>query len=271
MMKVGIPDYRLPPSILEADIKEVENAGATIKLNERVESVDGFLEEGYNAVFAGVGAHQAIALGVPGDNEPRVLGGVDFLREVNLGMPVKLGKRVAVIGGGNTAIDCARTAVRMGASEVSIIYRRTRTEMPAAPEEVEEAIEEGVKLVFLAAPTRVLDTDGKLVLECVRMQLGAEDSSGRRRPEPIKGSEYQEELDNIISAVSQSPVVPKTFGLEINKWKCIQVDPDTMATAKKGVFAGGDDVLGPATVIECIAQGRTAASSIDKYLGGDGI
>jgi formate dehydrogenase beta subunit len=270
MMKVGIPDYRLPPRILEADIKEVENAGAVIKLGARIESVDKLIEEGFNAVFVGVGAHKAIALGVPGDTDARVLGGVDFLREVNLGQPVKLGKRVAVIGGGNTAIDCARTAVRLGASEVSIIYRRTRVEMPAAPEEVEEAVEEGVRLVFLAGPSKVLNNDGKLVLECIRMKLGAEDASGRRRPEPIKGSEYQTELDNIISTVSQSPIIPKTFELATDKGSRLLVDAETLATAKAGVYAGGDDVLGPATVIECIAQGRTAASSIDKYLGGNG-
>ena len=268
MMKVGIPDYRLPPRVLEADIKEIENAGVVIKLGAHIDSPDKLLDEGFNAVFVGVGAHQAIALGVPGETEPRVLGGVDFLREVNLRQPAKLGKRVAIIGGGNTAIDCSRTAIRMGASDVSLIYRRTRDEMPAAPEEVEEAIEEGVKLVFLAAPSRVLVQEGNLMLECIRMKLGAEDASGRRKPEPIKGSEYQIELDNIISAVSQSPLVPKSFGLATDKGGRLLVDADTLAAARPGIFAGGDAVLGPATVIECIAQGRQAAISINKYLGG---
>ena len=270
MLKVGIPDYRLPPRILEADIKEIENAGAVIKLGARVDFPHKLLDEGFNSVFVGVGAHQAIVLGVPGDTDPRVLGGVDFLREVNLGQPVKLGKRVAIIGGGNTAIDCARTAVRMGAGEVSLIYRRTRAEMPAASEEIEEAVEEGVQLVFLAAPSRVLVQENKLILECIHMKLGAEDSSGRRKPEPIKGSEYVIELDNIISAVSQSPVVPRSFGLATDKSSRLLVDPETLATARPGIFAGGDAVLGPATVIECIAQGRQAAISIDKYLGGSG-
>jgi formate dehydrogenase (NADP+) beta subunit len=269
-MKVGIPDYRLPPRILESDIKEIENAGAIIKLGVRIDSPDKLLKEGFDAVFVGVGAHQAMAMGVPGENETGVLGGVDFLREVNLGLPVKLGKRVAIIGGGNTAIDCARTALRMGAGQVSLIYRRTRAEMPAAPEEVEEAAEEGVKLVFLAAPSKVLVRDGKLVLECIRMKLGAEDASGRRKPEPIKGSEYQTELDNIISAVSQSPIVPKTFALATDRGSRILVDEETLATVKPAIFAGGDAVLGPATVIECIAQGRVAAASIDKHLGGSG-
>jgi thioredoxin reductase/ferredoxin len=269
MMKVGIPDYRLPPRILEADIKEIEDAGAVIKTGVRVESPTKLLQEGFNAVFVGVGAHQAMPLGVPGETELGVLGGVDFLREVSLKLPVKLGKRVAIVGGGNTAIDCSRTAVRMGASEVSLIYRRTRAEMPAAPEEVEEAVDEGVMLVFLAAPTKVIRTEGKLFLECVRMKLGAEDSSGRRKPEPVKGSEYLTELDNIISAVSQSPVVPKSFAMAADKGSRLVVDPDTL-TASAGIFAGGDDVLGPATVIECIAQGRLAAASMDKYLGGNG-
>jgi len=269
MMKVGIPDYRLPVRILDADIKEIENAGAVIKTGVRVESPAKLIAEGYNAVFVGVGAHQAMPLGVPGESEPGVLGGVDFLREVNLGTPVKLGKRVAIVGGGNTAIDCARTAVRMGASEVSLVYRRTRAEMPAAPEEVEEAVEEGVKLVFLAAPSKILRAEGKLFLECVRMKLGAEDSSGRRKPEPVSGSEYLTELDNIISAVSQSPVIPKSFAMKADRGSRLIVDPETLV-ASAGIFAGGDDVLGPATVIECIAQGRTAASSIDLYLGGNG-
>ena len=270
MMKVGIPDYRLPKHILKADIREVENAGVVIKTNAPVDSPQNLLKQGYNAVFVAIGAHQAAALGVPGDNDPRVLGGVAFLREVSLGQKVKLGKRVAVIGGGNTAMDSARTAVRLGATEVSIIYRRTRAEMPAAPEEIEEAMEEGIRFVFLAGISRVINQDGRLLLECIRMKLGAEDSSGRRKPEPVKGSEYTTEFDNIISAVSQSPLVPVSFGLATDKSSRLQVDADTLATASKGIFAGGDAVLGPATVIEAIAQGRLAASSIDKFLGGNG-
>ncbi|MCL2706847.1 MAG: FAD-dependent oxidoreductase [Dehalococcoidia bacterium] len=270
MMKVGIPDYRLPINILDGDIKEIEDLGVIIKTNERIESVDMLLDKGFNAVFVGVGAHQALALGVPGDTEDGVLGGVDFLREVNLGKHSKLGKRVAIIGGGNTAIDCARTAVREGAEEVSLIYRRTRAEMPAAPEEIEEAVDEGIKLVFLAAPSKVFRQDGKLMLECIRMKLGAEDSSGRRKPEPIKGSEYVTELDHIISAVSQSPIIPGGFALATDRWGCLKVDSESMAAGKAGVYAGGDAVLGPATVIEAVAHGRIAASSIDKYLGGNG-
>ncbi|MCL2140959.1 MAG: FAD-dependent oxidoreductase [Dehalococcoidia bacterium] len=270
MMKVGIPDYRLPPTILEKDIQEIENMGVKIDTNSRVESVSALMSQGYQAVFVGIGAHQAMALGVPGNNDSGVLGGVDFLREINLGQHVPLGNRVAIIGGGNTAIDCARTAIREGANEVSLIYRRTRAEMPAAPEEVEEAVDEGVRLVFLAAPSKVFQQDGKLFLECIRMKLGEEDSSGRCRPEPIEGSEYITELDHIISAVSQSPIVPKEFAMEIDRGNRLIVDKETLASKTPGVYAGGDAVLGPATVIECIAQGRIAASSIDKYLGGNG-
>ena len=269
MVKVGIPDYRLPKRLLMNDIKEIQNAGVEIKLDSPVTSVPGLFEQGFQAVLAAVGAHQAQGLGVPGDDEPRVLGGVAFLREVNLGWPVKLGKKVAVIGGGNTAMDCARAALRLGA-DVTVIYRRTRAEMPAAAEEVQEAMDEGVKFSFLAAPTAVISRDGRLLLENTRMKLGVEDASGRRRPEPVKGSEYTIELDNVITATSQSPIVPPAFGLATDKGSRIIADKDTLATGTPGVFAAGDAVLGPATVIECIAQGRKAAEAIDKYLGGNG-
>jgi NADPH-dependent glutamate synthase beta subunit-like oxidoreductase len=254
MVKVGIPDYRLPKHIMMNDIKEIENAGVEIRFNSHIESARSLLDEGYNAVLAAMGAHQAQAMGVPGDDDPRVLGGVAFLREVNLGRPVTLGNRVAIIGGGNTAMDCARAAVRVGAKEVSVIYRRTRAEMPAAPEEIQEAMDEGVRFHFLAAPTKVINQDGKLFMEAITMKLGAEDASGRRRPEPIKGSEHLVELDNIIAAISQSPIIPPSFGVELDKWKCIQVDKASMAASAQGVFAAGDVVLGPATVIEAIAR-----------------
>ena len=269
MVKVGIPDYRLPKHILMADIKEIVNAGVKIKLDSPVDSVRALLEQGFHAALVAIGAHQAQGLGVPGDGDPRVLGGVAFLKDVSLGREVKLGRRVAVIGGGNTAMDCARTARRLG-SRVSVIYRRTCAEMPAAPEEVQEAMEEGVEFSFLAAPTKVISENGKLLLENIKMKLGAEDASGRRRPEPVPGSEYTVELDNIIAAISQNPIVPAGFELPTDKSSRLQVDKNTLATPMAGVFAAGDAVLGPATVIEGIAQGRQAAESIDKYLGGTG-
>jgi NADPH-dependent glutamate synthase beta subunit-like oxidoreductase len=270
MMRVGIPDYRLPQRVLQADISEIENAGVKIELNSQVDSPESLLKQGYDAVFAAIGAHHAIGIGVSGDDDPRVLGGVDFLRKMNLGQKVALGNRVAVIGGGNTAMDSCRTAIRLGAKEVTIVYRRTRAEMPASPEEIEEAIDEGVKIIFLAAPSKISGNGDGLKLECIRMKLGAEDASGRRRPEPIAGSEFTIELDNVIAAISQQPEVPASFNLATGRGNQIQVDTDTLAASQGGIFAGGDAVLGPATVIEAIAAGRTAAISIDKYLGGSG-
>ncbi len=270
MMLVGIPAYRLPRHILAADIKEIEQAGVTIETNVQIDAPESLLEQGYNAVLLAVGAHEAIGIGVPGDDEPGVLGGVDFLRQVNLGRRVELGNRVAVIGGGNTAMDSARTAVRLGAGEVTIVYRRTRAEMPASAEEIEDALAEGIKIVFLAAPSGVTSKEGQLLLECLRMKLGPEDSSGRRRPEPIEGSQYTMPLDNIIAAISQRPVVPASFAVDTDKSNRIQVEKETLTTGKKAIFAAGDAVLGPATVIEAIASGRQAAISIDKYLGGSG-
>lgn len=210
-------------------------------------------------------------MGIEGEDNPRVLGGIDFLREVNLGRKVELGNRVAIIGGGNSAMDSARTTLRLGAKEVTIIYRRTRAEMPASPEEIEEALDEGIKILFLVAPLRVISQNSELKLECIRMKLGAEDASGRRRPEPIEGSEFIIELDHIIAAIGQRPKIPTPFELPTGRGNTIQVDPDTLATSKEAIFAGGDTVLGPATVIEAIAAGRQAAISIDKYLGGSGV
>jgi len=271
MMRVGIPDYRLPKDILKAEIKEIENIGVDIRTNMRVDSVEGLFNEGYNAIFLAIGAHQGIRIGVEGEDNPKVKDCVSFLRDVNIGKEVGTGDRVAVIGGGNAAIDSARTALRLGAKEVTIVYRRTRAEMSASPEEIEEALVEGVKIYFLATPSRITSRDGELQLECIRMELGAVDSSGRRRPEPIKGSEFSLGFDTIISAIGQCPEIPDQFNLSIGQGNTIQVDPDTLATDREGIFAGGDAVTGPASVIEAIAAGRQAAISIDKYLGGNGV
>jgi NADPH-dependent glutamate synthase beta subunit-like oxidoreductase len=183
----------------------------------------------------------------------------------------RVGDRIAVIGGGNVAIDAARTALRLGAKEATIIYRRTREEMPASEEEIEEALLEGVKIEFLVAPNRIEIKNGSLELTCIRMKLGAVDSSGRRRPVPIESSEFSLTFDTLIAAIGQVPEAPEKFGLPLGRGNTIQVDADTLATAREGVFAGGDAVTGPAIVIEAIAAGRQAAVSIDKYLGGSGI
>jgi len=270
MMRVGIPDYRLPKDILRAEIKEIEDIGVDIRTNTPVDSLDGLFEQGYNAVFLAIGAHQGIEIGVEGEDSPRVMECVSFLRDVSLGKEVKLGDRVAVIGGGNAAIDSARTALRLGAKEVTIVYRRTRSEMPASAEEIDGAIAEGVNIEFLAAPSRIISQDGRLELECLQMRLGEVDASGRPRPEPIEGSEFVLSFDTIIAAIGQRPEIPAPFNLTPGRGNTIQVAPDILATSREGVFAGGDAVTGPASVIEAIAHGRQAAISIDKYLGGKG-
>ena len=270
MMRVGIPDYRLPKNILKAEIEEIKSIGVDIRTNTRVDSPDNLFEQGYNAIFLAIGAHQGIRLGVEGEDSPKVMECVSFLRDVNLGKKVELGGRIAVIGGGNAAVDSARTALRLGAKEVTIIYRRTRTEMPASPEEVEGALSEGVEIYFLVAPSRIVSQNGQLGLECIRMKLGALDASGRRRPEPIQGSEFSLSFDNIIAAIGQRPEIPDQFGLPVGRGNTIQADTDSLATIREGIFTGGDAVSGPASVIEAIAAGRRAAISIDKYLGGNG-
>jgi NADPH-dependent 2,4-dienoyl-CoA reductase/sulfur reductase-like enzyme len=181
-----------------------------------------------------------------------------------------VGKKVAVIGGGNVAIDGARVASRLGAKDVHIIYRRTRTEMPASPEEVEAAIEENIQMDYLTGHVKVSHKGGHLILTCNKMELGEPDASGRRRPVPIKGSEYDVEYDLIIGAIGQTPEIPAGFKIKTARNSTITVDNKTMAASRKGVWAGGDAVTGPASVIEAIAAGRKAASSIDKFLGGSG-
>ena len=269
-MRVGIPDYRLPKDILRAEIDEIRGVGVDIRVNTRVESWEELFGRGYGAIFLAIGAHQGLGIGVEGEDTPQVIDCGDFLTDVNLGRSLELGKRVAVIGGGNAAIDAARTALRLGAEEVTIIYRRTRAEMPASPEEVEEAVAEGVRIDFLAAPSRIVKRDSGLELECVRMELGMVDVTGRRRPEPVRGSEFIMSFDTIIAAIGQRIQIPDQFGLTIRRGNTIQVDPDTLATSREGIFAGGDAVSGPASVIEAIAAGRQAATSMDKYLGGSG-
>jgi len=270
MMRVAIPDYRLPKNILKAEIKEIENIGVEIRTNTKVDSIDSLLSDGYSAVFVAVGAHQGINIGVEGEDSPHVIECINFLRDVNLGKKVKVGDKVAVIGGGNAAIDSARTALRLGAKEVTIVYRRTRAEMPASPEEIEEALAEGIQIYYLAAPSRIVSQNGSVELECTRMELGAMDASGRRRPEPIKGSEFTMGFDTIIAAIGQRPDIPDQFNLALGRGSVVEVDPDTLATSREGVSAGGDAVSGPASVIEAIAAGRQAAIAIDKYLGGSG-
>ncbi|MDD5127304.1 MAG: FAD-dependent oxidoreductase [Dehalococcoidales bacterium] len=270
MMRVGIPDYRLPPDVLEGEIDIIKEAGVEIRLNTRIDSVDKLFNEGYQAVFLAPGAHRGMKLGVEGEDSPGVLDGASFLRRVNLGEKVDVGDKVAVIGGGNVAIDGARVALRLGAREVSLIYRRTRDEMPASPEEVEAALDEKIEIVFLAAPLKISRNNGKLNLVCQRMELGEPDASGRRRPVPVKGSEFICEFSTIIGAIGQATDIPAGFQVKTSKSGIIEANDDTLATSRTGVWAGGDAVSGPASVIGAIAAGRKAAGDIDKFLGGKG-
>jgi NADPH-dependent glutamate synthase beta subunit-like oxidoreductase len=271
MLRAGIPAYRLPRKTLDDEIDMVKNLGVEIKTNTQVESIDRLFKDGYQAVLVATGAHQGIKMGVEGEDHPNVMECIDFLRDVNFGKKVKLGDSVVVIGGGNAAIDSARTALRLGSKEVTILYRRTRAEMPADAVEVEEAIKEGVKIEFLAAPKKVFSKNGAVTLENIRMKLGAPDASGRPRPEPIEGSEFKVDVDSVIAAIGQRPDVPKQFELETGRGNIIVADPDTMATAKEHVFSAGDAVTGPASVVEAVRTGKQAAISIDKSLGGKGV
>ena len=271
MMRYGIPEYRLPREVLATEIEEISGVGVDIRVNTRISSVDELFEHGYHAIFLAVGAHQGAKLRIEGEDSPEVMEGVSFLREINIGNKIRVGDRIAVIGGGNVAIDASRSALRLGAKAATIIYRRTRDEMPASEEEIEEALLEGVKIEFLAAPIRIERKNGAVELTCIRMELGAVDESGRRRPVPIEGNELSLSFDTVIAAIGQVPEAPEKFGLPLERGNTVQVNADTLATAREGVFAGGDAVTGPATVIEAIAAGRQAAISIDKYLGGSGI
>jgi len=270
MLRVGIPDYRLPQDILDAEIKTITDLGVEIRCNQNVESVDELFNQGFNAVFLALGAHQNVEMGIPGEEDEKVLNCVTMLRRVNLGEKVEVGEKVGVVGGGNSAIDAARVALRLGAKEVTIFYRRTRAEMPASPEEVEAALEEGIKIEFLCAPTKIERKGDKLAVTNIKMKLGEPDESGRRRPVPIEGSEYTVELDNLVIAIGQRPEVSEKLGVNLGRGNRIEADAMSMKTSRDGVFAGGDVRTGPASVVEAVADGRKAAIAIDKYLGGDG-
>ena len=277
MLAVGIPEHRLPKEILQADLDQVQKAGVQIQTNVafgRDMTLEDLHKQGYTSVFLATGAHKSFKLGIPGEETKGIFPSMRFLTDVNLGRHVEVGKRVGVIGGGNAALDAARVAQRLeDCEEVSIIYRRTRAEMPAYEEEIEKALEEGIDIQFLAAPTKVLTENGKLTgIECIRMELGEMDESGRRRPVPVQGSEFTVHLDTLIAAIGEQPDLsfePEKNGLDVSPWNTIIVDSETLATNREGFFAGGDVVTGPGTVIEALAMGKRAAESIDNYLRGE--
>jgi len=270
MMRYCIPRYRLPEDILDKEIADIEAIGVAINCGARADSAESLKKDGYDAIFLSPGAPGAMKMGIPGEDHPMVLEGIDMLRAVNLGKKVNINGHVGVVGGGNVAMDVARSSLRLGAKKVTVIYRRTRDEMPANPEVIEDAIHEGVEMLYLNNPKQVLEGGGRLKLEVVKMRLGEPDESGRRRPEAIPGSEYILELDCLVSAIGQETDVPAGFGVETSRNGRIIAEEESGKTSRDGVFSGGDVVTGPASVIKAIEGGRRGASSIDAYLGGDG-
>ncbi|MCK5375842.1 MAG: FAD-dependent oxidoreductase, partial [Acidobacteria bacterium] len=270
MLRVGIPAYRLPRRVLESDIEVIRGLGVQFQTDAEVDAkAIAKLREEHDAVFVATGAHHPMTAALPSDDAEGVLRGIEFLRRLNLGEKVEVGRRVAVIGGGNTAIDAARSAARAGAETVSIYYRRSRGEMPASDEEVEALIEEGIGIDFLVAPTRIVAEDDLVTgIELQQMELGEPDESGRRRPVPVAGSESVVGVDTVILAIGQKPEaeVVRDFGVELTRWDTIAVDEIHCGTNVPGVFAGGDAVRGPASVIEAMADGKRAARAIDNFL-----
>ena len=273
MLAVGIPEYRLPRTILDREIGQLRKMGVELKTNTRVSeslTLQDLRTQGYDALFIATGAHVSRKLGLEGEEAPGVTHAVEFLRRVALKEPVSVGEKVVVIGGGNAAIDAARTALRLGAKTVTIAYRRTLNEMPAQMEEIEDAEYEGVRFEYLTAPTRLVKGDGRITgIDCIRMELGTPDESGRPRPVPIAGSEFTIEAETVIPAISQAPdlsFLSEKDGLKTTRSGLIGADPLTLETSVDGIFAGGDAVTGPQTYIEAMAAGRKAALSIDRYL-----
>ncbi len=274
MLRVGIPDYRLPPELLDREIAFVLRTGIEVAAGRRLGrdfSLESLKADGFDAVLLAIGAHLGMPAGIPGEQElPGVVNAVDWLREVNLGARACPGKRVVVIGGGNVAVDAARVARRLGGESVAIVYRRTRPEMPAYAEEIEDALAEGIDIRYLTAPLRVVGREGKVVgIECLRTELGPPDESGRRRPVPVAGSEHVIECDAVIPAIGQKIDLGWAATgrmLRTSPWGAIAVDAHTLQTSVPYVFAAGDAVSGPATVIEAVAAGHKAVEAIERFL-----
>ena len=279
----GIPEFRLPKEIVAQEVNFLERLGVKVECNQvvgRTVTIDELFEEGYQAIFIGVGAGLPVLLDIPGKNLIGIYSANEYLTRSNLmkaylfpeyDTPIIKGKNVVTLGAGNVAMDSARTALRLGAETSRIVYRRSRVEVPARSAEVHHAEQEGVEFFFLAAPTQFLGNDkGRVIgMECLKMELGEPDASGRRRPVPLKGSEFELECDLVIVAVGTgaNPILTQsTEGLTLNKWGYIQVDEKTGKTTKKGVWAGGDIVTGSATVILAMGAGRIASESIHDYL-----
>jgi NADPH-dependent glutamate synthase beta subunit-like oxidoreductase len=271
MLRKCIPECRLPKKVLAKEVQFIKDLGVEIRTGITVGkdlSFDDLSKEGFKTIFIGSGAHKSQKLKIEGGDLKGVVHALDFLWSVNCGEEAEIGKNVIVIGGGNVAVDIADTTLRLGAEKVNILYRRSREEMPANPWEVKEIEDRGVKIEFLVGPKKILGENGKVAsIECVRMQLGEHDESGRRKPVPVEGSEHVRETDMVILAVGEVPdleFLPKS--VELNEDGTVWVDPITMETSLQGVFAGGDVVTGPATVIQAILAGKRAAESIQSRL-----
>lgn len=281
----GIPEFRLPKAIVGAEIEYVRKLGVEIRTSAvigKMFTVDDLVEQGYDAIFIGTGAGLPVFMHIPGENLNGVYSANEFLTRANLmkaylfpeyDTPIKIGKKMAVIGGGNVAMDAARTALRLGAEEVYLVYRRTEAEMPARLEEIHHAKEEGIIFKELTLPTQYLGKDGWVAgMECIQMELGEPDESGRRSPVPIKGSEFVIDVDVVVVAIGTgaNPLLLKTVpGLELNKRGYIVANEETGETTRKGVFAGGDIVTGAATVILAMGAGKKTARAIAEYLSNE--
>ncbi len=270
MLRYAIPEYRLPREILSEEIQRVLDMGVKLKTNTKITSIKDLQNKGFRAIFVATGTWQSNKLGLKGEDSEGILHAIDFLESASRGKDTAIGKRVAVIGGGDAAIDSARVAVRLGAKDVTVIYRRSHIEIPAIPSEVEDAMKEGVKLMLLTSPMELMVKHGKLTgIRCIKMRLGEPDASGRRRPVPIQNSEFTMALDNMIIAVGQSADQKGVqTDVECSKWGNAVADPITLATNIPGVFAGGDIVLGPNTVVKAVGHGNQAAISIDRHIRG---
>jgi len=283
VLMYGIPEFRMPKKIVQAEVDYIKKLGVEVKTNYtigRIFTIDELFASGFDAIFVGSGAGLPRFMRVPGENLGGVYSANEFLIRVNLmkaymfpeyDTPIRIGKKVAVIGGGNVAMDSARSALRLGAEEVYIVYRRSKEELPARAEEAENAEEEGIIFRFLTNPVKFLGDKSGWVkgIECIKMRLGEPDASGRRRPVPIEGSEFIMDVDTAVIAIGQTPnplIQRTTEGLETTKWGTIVVQEESGETTKKGVYAGGDVVSGAATVISAMGAGKRAARSIHKYL-----
>jgi NADPH-dependent glutamate synthase beta subunit-like oxidoreductase len=278
MLTTGIPSYRLPRKIVEAEIRLIRDMGVTMKTGIEVgkdKTVAQFREDGFNAFFIGIGAQESIRLGIEGEHLEGVYSGLDYLRQLNLGKPVKLGRKVAVIGGGNAAMDAVRSARRLGSEKAFIIYRRSLEEMPSRPEEIKECREEKIPINILTQPVQFIGKSGRInAIECIKMRLTEPDASGRRKPEPVRGSEFTIKVDAVITALGQESdwcCLTPECACRLTEWGTMNVDPLTLQSDDPDIFAGGDAVRGPQSVVEAIADGRQAAVSIIRYLSGQDL